>query len=561
MSGLSRTSRSLLFDEGGSPGAPEPSRRRLVRTLAVRLFVATVVLGGTVGLIGVGDFEVAARPSTLLFGLIGATYAFGGWVAWRIHRTRHPGTLLSLQLLWDLCLTTALVYLTGGAASVYSVLYAVTVLLAALSSGPRGAMAVAAGAVSLYATVSLGLSFGWLPTPPWPLGRLGAPYEGVWPYALLSNLVGVVLVALFAVALAERLRITGGELRETAAEARSLARLNEAIVRSTASGLLTADPRGRVQTANPAAEELFGQPEAALRHRALSDLFESFADVPPEQVERGETRAHRADGADFPVGYTRAPLKGDEGDCIGTLVAFVDLSEVQSLREAAERAERLAALGRLAAGLAHEIRNPLGSISGAVQLVADSEQLDEEERRLLEIVRREVTRLDGLVRTMLQVSRPSRPERRPFDAPALAEETASALRLAPGSEGVDIIVEHGDDTFEAVADPDQVRQILWNLMQNAVQASPGRGRVTVRLRPLDGGGLRIEVEDEGPGIPKEERGRLFDAFYSTREHGVGLGLALVRQLAEAHGGEVCVEDAEERGARFVVTLPGETPRR
>ncbi len=557
MSALERASRSIL-PSASWPEAPSalPSNR-LVRTLAVRLVVATVVLGGTVALVAVEDFEVASRPLRLLFGLVGATYAFGGWVAWRIRRTRRPRLLLSVQFLWDLLWTSALVYLTGGASSVYSVLYAVTVLLAALTAGARATMAVAAGAVSLYATVALGLAFDWIPPPPWLLTGAGSAPRELLPYALLSNLVGVVLVALFAVALAERLRIAGGELEETAAEARSLARLNEAIVRSTASGLLTADPEGVVQTANPAAEGFFGNPEASLARRTLSELFEAFEDAPPERVERGETRARRPDGETFPVGYTRAPLRGDDGSCIGTLVAFVDLSEVQALREAAARAERLAVLGRLAAGLAHEIRNPLGSISGAVQLVASGASLESEDRRLLEIVRREVARLDDLVRTMLQVSRPRRPERTVFDAVVLVREVLLALRLAPGAERVEIILEGGEAPIEVRADAEQVRRLLWNLVQNAVQASPEGGRVVVRLAGGPAGGLRIEVEDEGAGVPESERGRLFETFYSTREHGVGLGLALVAQVAEAHGGQVWVEEADGGGARFVVTLGGE----
>ncbi len=534
-------------------------RSRLVRMLAARLALATVVLGGTAALAFRAPDELPQRTLGVLFGLIAASYAFGGVLAWWIPRSRRLELLAGAQLLWDLLSTTVLVYVTGGASSVYSVLYAVTVVLAALVSGVRGALATAAGAVSLYASVSLALAFEWVEAP-WsaPFGALG-PGARQLPYALLSNLVGIVLVALFAVALAERLRRAGGVLRQAEAEVRSLARLNDAIVRSTASGLLTADVEGRVRTANPAAEAIFGTPEPRLRDARLSELFDGMPDSPPERAERGETRAHRADGTSFPVGYTRTPLSGAEGELIGTLVAFVDLSEIQALREAAEQAERLAVLGRLAAGLAHEIRNPLGSISGAVQLVAKAGGLEEEDRHLLQIARREVTRLDELVRTMLQVSRPRRPERRPVRLERLAREVLDSARIAPGGDRARLELHVAPDVPEVLADPDQLRQLLWNLVRNAVQASPEGGRVTVRLQPASDGGVLLVVDDEGPGVPETERARLFEAFYSTREHGVGLGLALVRQIVEAHQGRVRVEEAPGGGARFVVELPPGRP--
>jgi len=238
------------------------------------------------------------------------------------------------------------------------------------------------------------------------------------------------------------------------------------------------------------------------------------------------------------------------------LVLFSDLSELAMLREKAERAERLAALGRLAAGLAHEIRNPLGSISGSVELVRDTSDLGDEDQRLLTLVLTEVDRLDDLVTTMLDVGRPREPVFTSVDVGALATDVAKVVRP---KTSVTVTVEVPPDPVRVHGDPGQLRQVLWNLIKNAMQFSPAGGEVTVVVDWDEDSRPCVTVRDEGPGIEEKDLEHLFDAFYSKRRHGVGLGLALVRQIVEAHHGAIDVTSEPGEGASFRVHLPPAEP--
>jgi two-component system sensor histidine kinase PilS (NtrC family) len=272
-------------------------------------------------------------------------------------------------------------------------------------------------------------------------------------------------------------------------------------------------------------------------------------------VTRAEGTARRATGIRFPVGYSTNPLLNADGTSTGSLVLFQDLSEITRLREVAAREERLAVLGRLSAGLAHEIRNPLGSISGAVQLVRDSPRLNEEENRLLGIILDEVERLDDLVATMLQVGRPHEPQCAREDLRPLLQAIVEMARRGPAAaKRVSIQSSLPDEPVPAWVDGHQVRQVLWNLIKNALQASPPGGVVRVAVKHASGGAT-LEVADEGEGISPSQRDKVYNMFYSERTHGAGIGLALVRQIVDAHRGTIEIRSEQRQGATFIVTFP------
>ena len=224
----------------------------------------------------------------------------------------------------------------------------------------------------------------------------------------------------------------------------------------------------------------------------------------------------------------------------------------------AARVERLAELGRIAAWLAHEIRNPLGSISGSIELLRESASLSEEERHLCAIVTREAKRLNALVGDMLDLSKPKSPMPRDVELALVAQEVValsrSAHRAAEG--GVSVRYEGETKGAHVHCDPDQMRQVLWNLLRNALDVSPPESSVTVRVLKLDGR-VRLDVEDAGPGLSAEAKPRIFDAFYSNRAHGAGIGLAVVKRIVDDHaaqGASIEVENLSPRGAAFRVWL-------
>ena len=539
--------------DSANPPAEEPNpRRRLQWVLGGRIIVATILLGGTlffaVDAIRDGQFT----PTSLLL-LISVIYAssvlFGVWLL----RGRQERAIATVIIALDVLLITVLVYLTGGAASVFSFLYGAEILTAALTLGPMAAYFTAAGGIGCYVMQAVGLSTGWMPPP---------PDQAMGQYLLrsadlLPNVVGIALVAVLATNLAHRVRITGGKLLAAEQSAARLARLNDDIVRSIASGLITTDEEGRIIGINRAAREILRDWGNTLLSRPLSEVLPSHVSGPPGMPpRRAESIGLRSDGTEFPIGYNLSALVDAEGNSSGVLLAFQDLTEVKELRDRAEQAQRLAVLGRLATGLAHEIRNPLSSISGSVEMVREGNALGPEDRHLLGIVVSEVERLNQLVTTMLQAGRPSQLEPQMADLRTLIQDVVAVARADATTSNALSIEEHcPEEPVIARVDPDRMRQVIWNLVKNALQASPHGGTVKVTTGWSGTGDAYLDVVDRGSGISDSQKLRLFDVFYSGRSYGVGLGLALVKQIVDQHDATIEVLDLPEGGTCFRVVLP------
>jgi two-component system, NtrC family, sensor histidine kinase PilS len=543
----------FLYEPTSGFSLAEPSARALFAWLAARGIVGAIAIA-LVWFAQARHASGALTFSSNALIAIGAFLVLGssllGWLA----RRGVPRRTLGIPLvLMDLAAIASLVYLTGGASSVFASLFGVAIVLSALLLGPEAALITTASALVVHLFVALALSAKVLPPPPdapraiYVISPLGLSL------ALTGHASALLVVGLLSRALAVRVRRAGGDVRRAEASARRLERLNASIVQDIGSGLVTVDGEGRLDTLNPAALRILRGDAAHLSGvdaRTLLPL-EGVA-LPPERAVRCDGSGRRIDGTEFPCGLTASRLRGEDRD--RTLVVFQDLTDLRKLQQTAEHAERLASLGRIAASLAHEIRNPLGAISGSVQLVRERSSLDGDERQLLEIVSREVERLDDLVATMLAASRPREPARRWLDLHAVTAEVIELIGRSPLASGKAPIVLHGGGEIRAFVDDQQIRQVLWNLLKNSLTASSEGGRVEVHLERVDDG-ARIEVDDDGPGIPAEERAKLFEPFYSGRPLGIGLGLSIVDQLVRAHGGHVEATEGPLGGARLVVTIP------
>ena len=534
---------------------PNP-HRRLQWVLGGRLVIATVLLGATMYL-ALDAIRYGRFTPTFLLILISAIYGssilFGVWLL----RGRGENRVAAAITTLDVLLITGLMYLTGGAGSIFSFLYGAQILTAALTLGTSAAYYTAAASLAGYFLQALALNVGWLPPPPdQPLSQYVLSSRD-FQLALVSNIVGISAVALLATNLARRVQVVGARLARAEKSAARLERLNDDIVRSIASGVITADDDGRILGLNPAAKDILRDHQGALLGTSLSNVLPNYAKERPGQPpRRADATGRRADGARFPMGYTLSALLDAEGNRTGLLLTFQDLTEIKTLRDQAEQAQRLAVLGRLATGLAHEIRNPLSSISGSVEIVREGNALSPEDTRLLGIVVSEVERLNSLVTTMLQLGRPSQIEIEAVDLRSIASDVAAVARgESTGRNGLCIEEISPQRPIIVAVDPDRMRQVIWNLVKNAVQASPHRGTVEVRTGIDDEGCAYLEIADEGPGIGAAQRERLFDMFYSGRSHGVGLGLALVKQIVDQHKGRIEILDRDGPGACFRITLP------
>ena len=518
----------------GDPPREDGTYRRQVWLTLFRLVLVTVLLGGTAAWQWGQGGAAGEAPWSRLYGVVLATYVFSLALAVALRLRLVPGAVAAAQVCLDVGLALAVVALTGWADSVFVFLFAIAIVNGGLVLYRRGALLAATLSLASYPPLAL-----LLPARPAPLPTL------------FAHAGALVATAALSAYLAEQLRRTGERLAEREVDLAQITALHESIVQSVASGMLTLDAAGRITFLNRAGEQITGYRLAEVRGRPASWL-----PALPHAASRDEVDVVNALGRRLRLGYTLFPLRDREGRQIGRAVIFQDLTLLRDMEERAQRNERLADLGRVAAGLAHELRNPLASMAGSVELLRAGSSLGED-RRLMDIVLREAGRLDQLVTRFLEYSRPSAPARASADLARVAGETLEVFSHDPAAARVR--VEARLAPTPAWCDADQLRQVLWNLLLNAAQAAPREGEpvaVRVRCAPEAGGGALLEVEDEGPGIAPEDLAQVFTPFFTTKARGSGLGLATVQRIADAHGGTVSAASEPGRGARFSVRLPG-----
>lgn len=531
-----------------------PARRHLVWFLVCRILVIFLLLAGTflyyrrvwldnsdATLYWLSGFFVVAFTQTL-FSLA------------MLPRIGRLGLYIRGQICWDLLLVTGLIYLTGGVESPFAFLLLFVIISSSFFLPRREVFSFASAAVILYGSLLDLQYYHYLP-------RL----EGLpWPatvdsrsilYTLYVNVTAVLLIAFLSGMLAERLRRSELARERTEIDFQELESLHLAIQSHISSGLMIVNPQGRIRVFNREAERITGYRLTEIYDRCPEDFFPIFAGrghASSESVERAEGVLLTRDGSERVVGYNISLVFNPEGLLLGQLINFQDLTRFKALEEQIKRADRLAAVGRLASGLAHEIRNPLASISGSVQLLLEQEYLASEDRRLMGIVVREADRLNALLGEFLAFARPAVPKRVVVQIAPLVEEL---LRMTEADRRfADVRFEcRGLDGVRLNVDPQQLRQVLWNLLVNAADAMSQGGIVVLAT---NGTGSGIIVEDSGPGIPESERGRIFDPFFTTKERGTGLGLATVHAIVVAHGGMIRVEKGSLGGACFVMDFPG-----
>ena len=524
--------------EPAPAGAAEAGlHRKLVWLTLFRLVTITVLLGGLAVTTWQAGLEVgeAAGP---LHGVILLTYAASIVTALLLRRGRGLAPVAYSQIGLDVALAAGVVAVTGRSESVFVFLFSIAAVNGAILLHARGAAVAAAGAVAAYLWLALG-------------GE--GPRPASLATVLFAHSAAFLATGALASYLAQQLKRAGERLAISESDLAFVTDLHESIIQSLASGLVTLDGTGRVTFLNRAAEQMTGWRLEEARGQLAGRHLEAFQ----ADARRGETDFQSARGERLRLGYTRFPLVGRDGREMGSAVIFQDLTEMRTMEERVRRSEQLAELGRVAAGLAHELRNPLASMSGSLELLRVGGGLGEEERRLMDIVLREAARLDQLVTRFLEWSRPAPPRRQATDLGQLLDETLAVFQNDPGAARVRL--EAHLEPAAAACDPDQMRQVVWNLLANAAQAMDGTGgRIRVSCA-ADAAGVRLVVADDGPGIEPGDLPRLFEPFFTTRRAGTGLGLATVQRILDAHGGTIEVESAPGRGATFTVRLPAASP--
>jgi two-component system sensor histidine kinase PilS (NtrC family) len=532
---------------------------QIVWLMSLRVVIVTTLLLSALLVQAITD-RIFSELNPIYY-LVGFTYlltlvyagvhAAGRWRRWFLH----------VQLVGDLLIITGLIYYSGGIDSAFPFLYILTIITASIVLMRRGALLVALTACVLYGTLAALIFNRFIPP---PTGFLASPFtltvNQVY-YNLFVRWIGFVAASLLSSYLAEKLRETGETLEERSADLEKLQVFYEDIINSVNSGMLSTDLDGRVGSLNHAGERILERSFGALRGRPVAEVLaltpaaaRRIAEMGPEGCKIEQSYP----GSNGPkhLGLSASNLFDRENLHRGYIYVFQDLTLLKQLEDELRLKDRMAAIGRMAAGIAHEIRNPLASISGSVQMLRADVPLDEEQRVLMDIVLKESERLNRIIEEFLFYAKPAPPLPQPVDLEALVEETVILFR-----NSTELLKEHvlewsrDAGNLTVTADPNHLRQVLWNLLRNAVQAMPAGGRLHVRVGPADRDGVAFTVEDEGLGIREEDPESLWQPFHPSRTKGTGLGLAIVYRIVRDHGGRVALANRDPVGARIHVWLP------
>lgn len=482
------------------------------------------------------------------------------------------------QIVIDHLFITCLIYFTGGKESFFPIAYIFSIIGSSIIFYKRGAFFSASLSSFLYGLLLLLQLHHWIN----PLGQPSLYDASQIFYSLIIYMAAFYIVAFLSSTISEELKKKKKELMQKQVDYTQLETFNRNIIQSLDSGLLTIGLDGKINFLNRTAEKILNRNGEELINASIDDLFPRINGVIDEFKEKGssspsdyqryETLLSNEEGKKTYLGFSISPLTGPDGSLIGHTLIFQDITKFKEMEEQMKRFDKMAAIGLLAAGMAHEIRNPLASLSGSIQMLKSELTLDHHQNHLMEITLRESERLNALITDFLLFAQPPQTHKMPWEIWKIMEETIEMfIHSSAFREGIQITRSNPGENFRAMIDPDQMKQVFWNLLINAAQSMSDGGKISIRLEKRNGvlwgvnfplpaqrremEWITISITDSGSGISAQEKEKIFEPFFTTKEGGTGLGLSIVHKIIENHNGMIKVESEVGKGSTFTIFLP------
>lgn len=563
--------------------------RRLRWLMFFRVVIATFLLGIATFIRIKAAESLSQTAFAPIYFIVALTYLFSFACLFIPKIIKNIRVNIYLQSLLDLSLITGLVYVTGGIESIYSVFYPLVIIYSTLFLAARGGL-ISASVSSIFYGLLLDLEYyGFIQ----PVYQWGYDYDFDAGYVfsrIFVHIISFYIIALLTSFAVKQEKKTRKLLTEKESAFDQLDLLHKSIIESVNTGILTVDLHGNIKSFNTEAERITDFLCSEIINKKINDVFPVLSRrLNKEGLWKPGSRFEVADSGKI-LGCSVSPLVDGNREKIGNILIFQDLTVIKGMERQIEKNKQLAFVGEMAAGLAHEIRNPLASISGPIQMLSEDLRLDETDKRLMQIILSGKDRLEGFVKDFLLLARPKQSERKDIDVKAIIDDVIESLCFNPElCEDIEVIKNLCNQT-NIYGNKAEIRQVIWNLVLNAIQAMPDGGILKIETTPIPPlakgksspipplakgdpppippfvkggkGGfldekkyLEIRISDTGCGIEEKNQDRVFEPFYTTKENGTGLGMAIVNRIVESHMGKIRIKSKPGKGTDCIVLLP------
>ena len=543
---------------------------RLRYLMLLRVAFVTFLLGIATFLEIKGEDLLPEISLLSLYLVIITSYILSLFYFFLLNLTKNIKITLYIQAICDVLMITGLVYATGGISSIYAVFYTLVIIYSVLFLERRGGLIIASACSICYGLL-LDLEYYKILTPLYAIVSQDNPFTAGYVFSrIIIYILSFYLIAFLAIFVVEQEKKTRTLLQEKETAFDQLDLLHRSIIESVDTGILTINLRGQIKSFNRAAEEITGYSFAEVEDKNIVDLFPEYGDLlenihtggyPYSQQSRVEMYIESHEKKPLTLGCSVSFLNDGTEKRIGDILVFQDLTAIKKMELILEKNRRLAFIGEMAAGLAHEMRNPLASISGSIQVLHKSLPLNETDERLMQIILRGKDQLESFMRDFLLLSRPTPGMSEMIKIADVIEDIIESIRYLPDwRDDIQVIKSLQDHLPFIRANKTEIRQLIWNVLMNAIQSMPNGGRVTIETGKdttdiSAGQFLEIKISDNGQGIMENDLGKIFEPFYTTREKGTGLGLAIVNRIVEGHAGKIKVDSRSGEGTTFTIWLP------